>query len=484
MALSLEQQSVLDRVQQAPHEHLFITGGAGTGKSYVLGRIIEHLGETQPLGSVAVTASTGVAAGKLRGGCTFHSWSGMGLAQGSVEQILRAPALQRKGRAYARVRRARVLVSDELSMLPATVLDKFDGVARAVRERPTEPFGGIRLIGCGDPLQLPAIGDEMAHKGEAPFFFESAVWAQAAPHFCELTQQHRQVDDVAYTTLLNEVRMGVCSAATEAILKSRLISVLPPLAKDAICTRMFPHNATVDAHNAGQLAKLPGEAIVYEAEDQIFMSPDGEQALKQMLVAPVVKLKLHCQVMLLVNSDVPGGLYNGAQGIVTDFVTPAAILSVEEDVQEGTVKPVAKRPPPMPVVRFENGRTVTVGQVLLKHERDRMLTATRFQVPLRLSYASSIHKTQGLTITSAAEIDAGESNFAPGQVYVALSRLQRLDQLRLRDFSPRAIRAHPRAVAWIQDQQQQKRGVKRAASEVAPDAPPEKKLHVEDLDPH
>lgn len=185
---------------------------------------------------------------------------------------------------------------------------------------------------------------------------------------------------------------------------------------------LMPHNATADVHNASQLLKLPGKCVTHVARDT------GNVAmLETQLVPHDLHLKVGAQVMLLKNLSVLDGLYNGTQGVVTGFSH-------------------AER---LPIVRFENGRVRALDVTNFDVERDRVIVATRHQIPLKLSWACTIHKVQSLTITSLVEINLGRDVFAVGMAYVALSRLQRLDQLRLSAFAPASIRAHPGVLAWL-----------------------------------
>jgi ATP-dependent DNA helicase PIF1 len=426
MELSVEQRAAFQAVREGG-QSLFLTGGAGVGKSRVLNVIIDWLRDTLPPGSLGVTASTGIAAGMLNGGgMTLHSFAGVGLGQGTAQQLLQyAPGLRPKTKAVRRWQALNTLVIDEISMVDGAFLDKLDVIARTLRKRPMEPFGGARVLFCGDFLQLPPVD-----KNNAPAFaFESAAWQVLAPRYMELFVAHRQSGDTAFAQLLAELRMGVCSVEARAILETRLVSALPALPDDAIVTHLMPHNATVDAHNEGRLNRLAGIEKVFKADDMSLEGDVGEAALKTLLVPAQLRLKIGAQVMLLKNLDILIGLYNGAQGIVTEWSSSG-----------------------VPRVRFESGLEREVSVAEFKVERDRVVLARRFQIPLRLSWSCTVHKSQGQTITSQAVIDAGESMFAPGQTYVALSRLQRLDQLRLTAFSPSAVHAHPRVVAWLETQ--------------------------------
>ncbi len=431
-ALSVEQREVITWLLTPAAQQgrsIFITGPAGSGKSTVLRAAIRTLrgayaraeSATTAAGRLAVTASTGIAANAV-GGETLHRFAGIGLGQDSVEELLVSKWLKPGTKAWRRWRNVDTLVIDEISMIAGELLDKLDALARAIRQRPDDAFGGIRLVLVGDFLQLPPVKGSLA--------FDSAAWQALQLRTFALQQVHRQSEDSRFAAILGEVRVGECSDETRALLEAHTVERLPPLAPGVLVTHMMPHNATVDGHNAERLEALEGAVRTYVAKD--WKSADEFSKQLELLLVPArLELKVGAQVMLLKNLDVPRGLFNGAQGVVVGYASSAV---AEEEV--------------CVLVRFENGLEVPIGRERFAIEINSVEMAARDQVPLRLSWAITVHKTQSMTITTTVEIDAGQSIFAYGQTYVALSRLQRLEQLRLKAFAPQAIRAHPRVLEW------------------------------------
>ncbi|XP_075391883.1 ATP-dependent DNA helicase PIF1 isoform X2 [Tenrec ecaudatus] len=403
--LSEEQAAVLNVVLKG--QSVFFTGSAGTGKSYLLKRI---LGSLPPTGTVA-TASTGVAACHI-GGTTLHAFAGIGSGRAPLAQCV--ALAQRPGVQQGWLNCQR-LVIDEISMVEADLFDKLEAVARAVR-RQDKPFGGIQLIICGDFLQLPPVT-----KGSQPpqFCFQAKSWKRCVPVTLELTQVWRQADQ-AFISLLQAVRLGRC---TDEMTRQLQATATHKVGWDGIvATRLCTHQDDVAVTNQKRLQKLPGEVHSFEATDS-----DPEQARTldaQCPASRLLQLKLGAQVMLLKNLAVSRGLVNGARGVVVGF-------------EEGKG---------LPQVRFLCGVTeviradrwtvqVTGGQLI-----------SRQQLPLQLAWAISIHKSQGMSL-DCVEISLGRV-FASGQAYVALSRARSLQGLRVLDFNPTVVCCDPQVLRF------------------------------------
>jgi ATP-dependent DNA helicase PIF1 len=266
---------------------------------------------------------------------TINAWSGVGLARGSHEQILEEAT--RSGFAVERWRTAHCLIIDEVSMLSGALLEALDAIGRKARGLSSAAFGGLQLICCGDFLQLPPV--------QGSFAFEASAWKQARLASCCLKVVVRQSGDAPFTSLLNEVRQGRCSAATAAALAACHESS-KPLPQDGILpTRLYCTNVDVDAENAGKLAQLPGETMHFLGKDFVKKAPSSSAGTKAMYdtinrQAPeCLGLKLHAQVILTRNMN--DRLVNGSRGIVT-ALSKADGPTVRFDCDEiMTVKPVA-----------------------------------------------------------------------------------------------------------------------------------------------
>ena len=263
-------------------ENLFITGAAGTGKSFVLMYIIQELELRYP-GQVAVTAPTGTAAANI-GGQTIHSFGGVGVGTGSIPQLC-FKARKSPG-ALQRWRNSRVLVIDEVSMLDASLFETLEVIASSLR-RSKAPFGGLQLVLCGDFLQLPPVSE----RGQpiSRFCFVSPSWGR-----CGLTSgtvvlqdSMRQAGDADFAKLLNEVRLGIVSARLEAMIKECKVDLKPLPADDIEPTKLYFWNKNVDDENAMRLAQLPGEPITFCAKDEF--PTDMDLATRDLFSRPLGK---------------------------------------------------------------------------------------------------------------------------------------------------------------------------------------------------
>uniref|UniRef100_A0A4W2GP01 ATP-dependent DNA helicase PIF1 n=2 Tax=Bos indicus x Bos taurus TaxID=30522 RepID=A0A4W2GP01_BOBOX len=404
--LSKEQAAVLRAVLKG--QSIFFTGSAGTGKSYLLKRI---LGSLPPTGTVA-TASTGVAACHI-GGTTLHAFAGIGSGQAPLAQCV--ALAQRPGVRQGWLNCQR-LVIDEISMVEADLFDKLEAVARAVRQQ-NKPFGGIQLIICGDFLQLPPVtkGSQLPQ-----FCFQAKSWRRCVPVTLELTEVWRQTDKT-FISLLQAVRLGRCS---DEVTRQLRATAAHKVGRDGIvATRLCTHQDDVALTNERQLQELPGEIHSFEAMDS-----DPEQARTldaQCPVSQLLQLKLGAQVMLVKNLAVSRGLVNGARGVVVGFEAEGRGLPQVRFLCGVTE-----------VIRADRWTVQTTGGQLL----------SRQQLPLQLAWAISIHKSQGMSL-DCVEMSLGRV-FASGQAYVALSRARSLQGLRVLDFDPMVVRCDPRVLSF------------------------------------
>ena len=392
-------------------QSVFYTGCAGTGKSYLLGALVASL----PKKTTWVTAMTGIAALNIQGR-TLHSQAGIGLARRSAADLARTMKAPKR----LAWRQCTTLIIDEVSMLSRELFEKLDEVARILRGSP-RPFGGIQLVLSGDFFQLPPVSQDPEGSG-AQFCFESPVWKDAVPVQIELTHVFRQ-KDAAFVALLKEVRTGKLSVGTVETLSS--LDRALPVCDGVIATRLFPMNAQVDLINTQNLQGIPGEVFLYEAEDYV-KDEEHRGLLEKNCLAPTqLYLKKGAQVMLLKNLGDDRHV-NGSRGVVVGF------------------HPDSK----MPQVRFLSGATLDLEPAVWEYEtRDGDLLATRTQIPLRLAWAVTVHKSQGLTI-DLLEVDL-EGTFADGQAYVALSRARSMEGLRVLNFHPSQVRTHPLVHAFV-----------------------------------
>ncbi len=398
---------------------VFLTGEPGSGKTHTVQRYAAYL-RGHGL-DVAITASTGIAATQA-GGITIHAWSGIGVRDALTRRDL--DTIASNGRLARRIEKASVLVIDEISMLPANTLSLVDAVCRYVRDS-SAPFGGLQVVMVGDFFQLPPIQRRGNARGQlafateedahAQFAYASPAWRDLSPTVCYLTEQYRQ-QDRAFFDLLSAIRGNRCGPAHRKLLIERRLDGAAP---DG-CPRLFTHNAAVDRINAEQLAKVKGQARAFA------MTATGPQPLVEALKRgclspPQLDLKVGAAVMFTRND--PAGRYvNGTLGTVIEF-----------DEETGH-----------PLVRTRSGRQILAEPATWSVEEGGQARASVSQVPLRLAWAITVHKSQGMSL-EAAVIDLGQA-FEYGQGYVALSRLRGLDGLYLLGLNERALQVHPLAV--------------------------------------
>ncbi|KAL1916748.1 uncharacterized protein VTP21DRAFT_5452 [Calcarisporiella thermophila] len=434
--LSEEQEGVLKAVING--ESVFFTGSAGTGKSVLLRAIVKNLKSkyrNRPE-AVAVTASTGMAACNI-GGCTVHSFAGIGLGNGTIDQIISRVIKNRKS--AERWRALEVLIIDEISMLSADLFDKLEGVARAVR-RSNKPFGGIQLVITGDFYQLPPISD---NGKEVKFTFEARTWKDCIQRTMHLQNIFRQRDN-EFVKMLNDIREGRLSETT--LRKFRELSrPLKHANGDIECAQLYARRDQVDKANSERLASLSGQLHIFQAED----SGDVAKLESGCMAPKMLQLKLHAQVMLLKNLD--NTLVNGSLGIVVGFVgegeyryLAGQLSESNRKNQDTSIQDVNK---PYPIVKFANGREIMVLPEEWKLELPGgEVIAQRIQIPLLLAWSMSIHKSQGQTL-DLVKVDLG-GVFEKGQAYVALSRATSLDGLQVLNFNPQHVMAHPVVVKY------------------------------------
>ncbi|RYL22804.1 AAA family ATPase [Acinetobacter piscicola] len=385
-------------------ENVFLTGSAGAGKTYTLNQYINYLKARKV--PVAITASTGIAATHMNG-MTIHTWAGIG-----IKDVLSDEDLKRmKERKYLKehLENAQVLIIDEISMLHAKQLNLVNQVLKYFKES-DEAFGGIQVIAAGDFFQLPPVGKN-DEKNRDKFCFMSNAWVEAKFRVCYLTEQHRQ-DDSALNDVLNAIRaQNIQPQHLQALHNTRNQNI------GDTYTRLYTHNMDVDNINYKHLNEISGK------EHQFVAVADGNEKLIETLKSSVrapdeLTLKKHAKVMFVKN-NFDMGYINGSLGEVVGF---------EEDDELGL----------LPKVKLTDGTTLLVEPETWSVDNDAGKTiASLQQVPLRLAWAITIHKSQGMTL-EAAEINLSHT-FEKGQGYVALSRLKSIEGLRLLGFNEQAL---------------------------------------------
>lgn len=394
----------------------FLTGEPGSGKTHTINRYVAYLRlhGIEP----AICAATGIAATHI-GGMTIHSWSGIGIRNSLTEYDV--DKISQNERTVRRIRRAHVLIIDEVSMLSAQTLDMVEALCRRVRGG-EQAFGGLQVVLVGDFFQLPPIvrtaardahlsfGDTEEH-GRTPFAYESSAWRLLKPFICYLSEQHRQEDD-ALLAILSALRNAEVNEDHVQMLASRNSAEGIP----ADITRLFSHNADVDRINDDRLAAVAGAAKRFAMQQQ------GAPALAAQLVRTCLSpqeltLKIGARVMFTKN-DPQGAYVNGTTGTVALFRTDS-----------------------YPIIETMSGARIAAEPAEWSVESEGRVLARVTQVPLRLAWAITVHKSQGMSL-DAAVIDLSRA-FEYGQGYVALSRVRTLSGLYLLGMNRRALEVHP-----------------------------------------
>ncbi len=423
--LTEDQEAAFNAIQEG--KNTFLTGPAGTGKSYLLYYLLSNIKGKR----IALTAMTGCAALLISTPSykakTLHSWAGIGLGKESAQELCKK--IRASYHSHKRWLCTDILIIDEISMMSSDLLEKLNTIAKTLRKS-EKPFGGIQVIFVGDFYQLPPIASGSISSTDSSFAFETSHWDEIIECSAHLTTISRQKDP-QFQCLLNETRTGKLSKKSIELLKSRMI---PYDTGEIKPTLLFSRRADVERINEQNLATLTAPKVIYEVK--VVYGPEGmpisssaieelkKKAEKDAQYSIKLELTVGAQVMLIVNRDIDVGLVNGSRGVVVGF--------------EGGY----------PLVKFRNGSTEKID----RHSWaiDDKEDIYHSQIPLRLAYAVSIHKAQGATLDCAL-IDIGPSTFEYGQAYVALSRVKSFDSLYIKAFDPKAIKAHPKVAKFYEE---------------------------------
>lgn len=405
--LSDEQEAVMRDIIDG--QNVLVTGSAGTGKSTILRELNARF-----KGKLQIAGSTGIAAVNV-GGSTIHSWAGLGLGEDPAETIADRLFAQRS-KPYKNIFHSPRLAIDEVSMIHGDLFETMETLFRLIRES-SKPFGGMQMILFGDFLQLPPVsrGKDMR------FAFQTQAWSDAKFRVHCLRKVYRQAD-ATFSDALNQIRMGELTPEVRQLLSRRLGAIDPNPEVEPVV--VFTHNQDVDSTNERRLAQIEGKEYVYHARD---WGQDGPLKMlqKNCLAPATLRLKVGAQVMLLQNIDPEAGLANGSIGTVESFMCE------------------------MPFVRFNNGEGIQVERHSWSIRAGDEVTAERTQLPLRLAWSITAHKSQGMTLDKVAvHLDRA---FDYGQSYVALSRARTLEGLFIRSSKFGCIKAHPDAVKFYED---------------------------------
>lgn len=387
-------------------KNVVLTGAAGSGKTTTLQEFIKAARKQGKV--VAVTATTGLAATHLNG-TTIHSWAGIGINDAMSQHLLNKLPKSR----LDTILKTDILIIDEISMLHDYRLDMIDQVLRFARNS-ERPFGGLQVVLCGDFFQLPPINRMGGRSGT--FVHNSKVWAEADFNVCYLTTNYRQIDDSQYATLLQAIRDDNISEVQYEQLQSRIGVFADPF---ETITKLHTTNIDVDGINNKKLQTINSPTVSY------FMETKGKKqyvdTLKKSCLAPeTLQLKLGAAVMCIKNAQ-DKSYVNGSLGSVVGF----------------------EKATDYPKIALQDGRVITVKPETWELRDGETVRASLVQMPLRLAWAITVHKSQGMTL-DAAEIDLSRA-FTPGMGYVALSRVKNLKHVYLKGMNAMALQISPDA---------------------------------------
>ena len=388
--------------------NIFLTGGAGVGKSFVISNIIEYFVNNNIL--VGTCAMTGTAA-ILINGTTLHSFMGIGLATGTVETLI--GKITKNKKTLNKLKNLEVLIIDEVSMLNDELFDKISEILKIIRYS-QKPFGGLQIILVGDPFQLSPISGE--------YCFLSKHWDEFKFEVVLLTKNMRVTDDIDFKEMLDRLRWGKCCIEDLIVLKTLKNTKFPDY---IVPTRLFSRNADVDLINNTELKKLTdsgAKLVEYSVNyPNAKKKVQSKEYVRNIKLITQVELCVGAQIIITRNIDILSGLVNGTRGIITDTNSFGI------------------------TIKLVNGTSVVIDFFVVIPE-DTFGVEFSY-LPIKLAWAISIHASQGMTL-DALEVDLGSKIFACGQAYTGLSRVRSLDSVRVLEVSNKSFKTSPKVISF------------------------------------
>jgi hypothetical protein len=391
-------------------QNVFITGSAGTGKTYLLNQYISYLRDRNIFPTIV--APTGIASSHLKGQ-TIHSFFGLGVVDEMdnefIDKVLAKKYLKTK------FSKLQVLIIDEISMVSSQlfwVMNKItQGFLNNANAKQQASFGGVQVVACGDFFQLPPVSKAT---NELKFAWQATIWKELNFKTCYLNIQFRQNKNDGLIDILNDIRSGVISEKTKKELDNCYLKNLNINYK---ATKLYTHNIDVDRINQDELNKLPNKANIYTYSSKGSQN-EVDKIFNSFLVAKEMVLKKDC-IVIFIKNDIDKRYINGTTGVVVDF-----------DINSK-----------MPIVKIASGAKILVSLAdFAREDEDGNVIAKVSQIPLKLAWAITIHKSQGMSL-DVAQIDLSKT-FEEGQGYVALSRVKSINGLKLIGLNDMALQVN------------------------------------------
>ncbi len=391
-------------------DNVFLTGFAGTGKSYILNKLKEKFKK-----ELTITSTTGIAAVNVKGQ-TLHSWAGVGLCRNPVSKTVEK--IRGRVSTLRQIINCKILAIDEISMLNIETFEYVNEVLKEIREN-NEPFGGIQVLLIGDFFQLPPVDEESI---ERKYCFDSPLWEELNLKNVVLKKNYRQNEE-DFITALAHMRTNCLEVEDVELLNRRNVD-LDTSETDML--HIFSTNNEANQYNLAKFNRIEEPVRILEAQDSVLRGnkhvyEDFTESEKYILeifskncrAEKEIALKLGAKVMLLVNMDFNKGLINGACGTIMGF-------------NENSI-----------TIKFDNGVEANIPKNKFEYYYNDRVVAERMQYPLKLAYGITIHKSQGMTLDKLV-VDCSRI-FERGQAYVAMSRVKSLEGLYLKNFEPQKV---------------------------------------------
>lgn len=408
--MNSEQQRAFDLIKQG--NNILLLGQGGSGKSFCIKEVSKWSKQSNI--NIGITATTG-SASILVGGSTVHSFLGIGIGNKTARELANIIMFKRKY-IYNRILKLELLVIDEISMLDSKLFDLISELLQILRNN-KKPFGSIQIILSGDLFQLPPCKNH--------FFFKSTQYPTMDIDIVELKENQRQKDDLEFAKILSEIRLG--NISKETLKKLRATKKNTEFTNGIEPTIMYSKNVDVDSLNQDKydaLIKTGARSFNYPMS---YSSESGKIWAQSCKIPEICQMCVGAQVVLTWNIDIEMGLCNGARGVVTEV----GINYV--------------------MVKFMTGNIVKINYTKIENEDNKNIWISF--IPLRLAYAITINKSQGMTLDCAIIVfdEYISKEFAYGRAYTALSRVRNLKNIQLHNVSEEVFVAHPDVIEFYKN---------------------------------